>query len=419
MSFDYNDEFDFNEISLDNLELDIDNFDEDEVKERKPMSKAARARRDAARAKARKKKLFARRVTIVGFLVLFVCLVVTALWVSISWIAGSIGSDDEPTTFTAPPTEAPTTITFNAPSIEDDKEVKGKYSTSDSSVYIYNNAAMKTFSGDDTTAIKYAETISQFKETMGEDVTVYSMVVPSHIEFSVPQRLVKDGEVTTASQTDFIRTVYETYEDVIPINCYNKLSEHCKEYIYFNTDHYWTALGAYYGYQAFCEETDQKKLDIEVCTKNTVAGYEGPYLYYDESLATDTVEYWTFPYDSYAMRTEANGGTPYQTSIFYGGATAGIYTYGLFLWNDCPLFVEYNEQLTNGKKIVVVKDTFANPFASYLTANYEQVHIIDYRRYTGSLQKYCLDNEIDEVLFINDVHSASDTDHHAAIKTLY
>ena len=32
-----------------------------------------------------------------------------------------------------------------------------------------------------------------------------------------------------------------------------KLMQHRDEYIYFGTDHHWTADGAYYAYEAYCE----------------------------------------------------------------------------------------------------------------------------------------------------------------------
>lgn len=422
-------DFDFSEFDefKESFELDDDfsdsyndDFDEDSEENENKRIEANRRRRSANREKARKKKLFARRATIVGFGVLLVILIGAGLWAAVNGIVGSLKKQEETVAPTVAATEA-RTFTFNAPEIADDKKVEGYFSSANSSVYIYNKAALEVFNGENSKALGYAQTISQFKKLVGDDVTVYNMVVPSHIEFSLPKRLVESGEVKTASQAENINTIYTNYtEDVIAINCYNKLSEHCKEYLYFNTDYYWTGLGAYYGYQAFCEQTDNKVLDLSVCTDNSVAGFEGQLLYCDMGLYEnlDTVHYWTFPYSTYAMRTETNGAEAVETSIYYPASTAGSYTYGAFLWGgDYPLFVEYNKDLTNGEKILVVKDSFGNPFVPYLTANYEQVHIIDYRFYEGSISDYCTENGITKVLFINNIMNAnSDTQQDALSK---
>lgn len=394
------------------------NFDEDRA-----QIDRRNARRAIDREKARKKKLFARRATIVGIMLLIAILVIALIVTGIKALF-SIGDNkvEETVAPTQAPTDPPVAFTFNEPDIADDKSIEGYYSSENSAVYIYNKAAYELFSGTESSAQDYADCISDFKASVGDDVTVYNMVIPNHIEFGIPKRIKEDGTVQTNSQSENIKTIYESYtEDVVPINCYNALSEHCKEYIYFNTDHHWTGLGAYYAYQAFCEQTDQKVLDLSVCTENKVDGYEGSLLYCDGSLYEnlDTVHYWTFPYSTYAMRSENTGDTPYETTVYYEGATSGPYTYGAFIWGDCPLFVEYNQDLTNGKKIAVVKESYGNAMVPYLTANYEQVHVIDFRYYDGNLKSYCSENGIDEVLFVNNIMAANTAIQVDRIRTLF
>lgn len=381
------------------------------------------ARRSIEREKARKKKLFARRATIVGIMLLIVILVIVLIVTGIKALF-SIGDNKTQETVapTQAPTEPPVALTFNEPEIADDKSIKGHISSGNSAVYIYNKAAFEIFTGTESSAQNYADCISEFKASVGDSMTVYNMVIPSHIEFSVPKRIKDSDAVKSASQASNIKTIYESYtEDVKPINCYNALSEHSKEYIYFNTDSNWTGLGGYYAYQAFCEQTDQKVLNLSICTENKVEGYEGSLLYCDDSLYEnlDTVYYWTFPYNTYAMRTDFAGGTPYETSVYFEGETAGPYTYGAFIWGDGSLFVMYNKDLTNGKKIAVVKDSYGNAMVPYFTANYEQVHVIDYRYFSGNLKSYCNDNGIDEVLFVNNIMATNSASQVDSIKTLF
>ena len=369
------------------------------------------ARIAAQKAKQRKKKLFARRATIVGIMLLILCLLIFG----ISQLFGLMcGGSDESQQVPAPTTETVSkekdkqqqqAVSVVAYEPKADPEKQGYYSSQNGAVYIYDNAAYELFAGSDSSAKDYADCISEFKKSVGDKITVYNLIAPKPIEFYVPKNLTQ-----TTSQAENIKAIYSSYtEDVVPINCYNELANHADEYIYFKTDHHWTGLGAYYAYKAFCEQTNQKVLDLSVCTENTIEGYEGSLAYCDGSLYEnlDTVHYWTFPYNAYGMRTESMGDTPYETSIYYEGATAGTYTYGVFIWGDCALYVEHNDDLKNGKKIAVVKESYGNAMVPYLTANYEQVHVIDFRHFDGNLKSYCEQNGITEVLFVNNILAAN------------
>ncbi len=385
------------------------------------------ARRALEREKRRKKKLFVRRATIVGVMLLIVILVVTLLVLGVKAIF-NIGGGDKTEETTAPTVAVSDaskntgTLTFNEPNIPDDKSIEGYPSSMNSAVYIYNNAAYELFSGSESSAQDYADCISEFKKQVGSDITVYNMVIPSHVEFGIPRRLIQDGTVQSSSQAENIRMIYSSYtEDVVPINCYNELSAHASEYIYFNTDHHWTGLGGYYAYKAFCEQTNQKVLDLSICTEHSIDGYEGSLIDCDGSLYNnlDTVHFWTFPYSTYAMRTESAGDEPYETTVYYEGASSGPYTYGAFIWGDCALFVEHNQELSNGKKIAVIKESYGNAFVPYLTANYEEVHVIDFRYFDDNLKSYCITNGIDEVMFVNNIMAANTAIQVDRIRTLF
>lgn len=385
------------------------------------------ARRALEREKRRRKKLLIRRTTIVAVMLLIVVVVITLLVLGVKAIFGG-GSKDNKTDETTAPTVAVSSantnnnaLVFNEPDVPDDK-TDGYTSSANSGVYIYNKAAYELFAGSESSAQDYASCISEFKAQAGDKITVYNMIIPNHTEFGIPKRLIQEGKVQSNNQAENIKTIYSSYtEDVVPINCYNELSAHNSEYLYFNTDHHWTGLGGYYAYKAFCEQTNQKVLDLAVCTENQISGYEGSLMYCDGSLYEnlDTVHFWTFPYSTYAMRTEGAGDEPYETTVYYEGATSGEYTYGAFIWGDCALFVEHNNELSNGKKIAVIKESYGNAFVPYLTANYEEVHVIDFRYFEENLKDYCTTNGIEEVMFVNNIVAANTAIQVDRIRTLF
>lgn len=399
-----------------------DDFEEEQKrKEQAPRRKYSKKQIEEIR-KKKKKQLIFRRAGIILAVLLVVFLIVVLI---VKAVQAMIKPSETPAPEEVAPTEKadpyPYASVFNRPEIADDKKTEGHYSSENSDYYIYNNMALDTFSGDEGSAKSYADTISGFKKKAPE-LTVYNMVVPSHIEYAVPQRLLDSGSVTTNSQADYLNTVFHSYsEDVIPINCYNKLSEHAADYIFFNTDNQITALGGYYAYTAFTEQTNQRTLDLKVCKDQTIDSFEGGFSYTDESVAShpDTIHYWTFPYETYAQRTASIGSETAELPIFYEEEESGALAYGVFLWGDAALFVEHNEDIDNDKKIAVVKENSSNPFVSYLTADYQEVHIIDFRYFTGSIQSYCQKNGINEVLFVNSTLSANKEETLSDLRAIY
>ncbi len=401
--------------------MSYDNFDDT-----RRASEALRRSRAAAKAKKqRRKKLIIRRTIIVAvcalivFAAIFIVVQLVKLVFGIGRGSSSSNSDgqqlytllsetvvSEGSTEAAPANDPHTFVT---PNIKDDQNATGHYSAENGGVYIYNGMALELFGGSDSSAEYYAQTISEFKKNAPE-YKVYNMVVPNHTEFALPRRLIDDGTVSTNVQADSIKKIYESYtEEVQPINCYNKLAEHIDEYIYFNTDHHWSGLGAYYAYQAFCEQTGQEALDLATCTEKTIPDFEGTLASYDESVMNnlDTVHFWTFPYATHAERLSEMGAEMETTSIYYEEEPSGTLSYGVFIWGDSPLFIEYNDELQNGKKIAVIKESYGNSFVPYLSKNYQEVHVIDPRHWQGNLKSYMQDNNIDEVLFLNNVMAAN------------
>ena len=295
-------------------------------------------------------------------------------------------------------------LTFMTPEIPDDGP-EPVYDENEG-VYVYNKMAFELCGASDGAGEDYADAVSEFKKAY-PDTTIYNMVIPNHTEFGLPTRL---SEGMSSSQSQNIKHIYTSYsQDVKPINCYNALCEHKDEYIYFNTDHHWTGLGAYYAYQAFCEQTGQEALQLSDCTEKQIGGFSGTFINCDSSLSQniDTVHYWELPYQTHAQARDEEGEDLYDTSVYVDGFGEGTNVYQTFIGGDHALFVAYNDENKNGKKIAVFKDSFANAMIPYLTYNYEEVHVIDPRYVSESISGYLKDNGITEVFFVNNIMSAN------------
>lgn len=61
----------------------------------------------------------------------------------------------------------------------------------------------------------------------------------------------------------------------------------------------------------------------------------------------------------------------------------------------------------NGKTLLIIKDSFANSLAPFLTADYETIIMLDLRYFTGSAQSVIDENNVDDILFVQEMRSFS------------
>ena len=314
---------------------------------------------------------------------------------------------------TQPPTEPPTKSVMEntvRPAVTDDGQSVGQM---EGSVYVWNQQAFELFYGDPDMAQPYAEFINTASQKLAANgIKTFSIIVPNHVEFGLPDRLKNTDEgITTLSQAEYIAAAYGGMnpEFSAPINVYNKLAEHCNEYIYFNSDHHWTGLGAYYAYTAFAEQTGLQPLSLTECTEKSVDGFTGSLSSIAESeLKEDSVHYWQFPYAVNNTIYTTDGGSYELDSCYSEGMESGSGTYSLFLEGDNPLEVIKSESpVGNGQKVAIVHESYGNAFTPYLTYNFSEVYSIDFRSWEGNLAEFCQEKGIANVIFLNGVMSSA------------
>ncbi len=327
----------------------------------------------------------------------------------------TIGSSVKATETNKPKTNK---IMFKEPEISDDKETTGEF---DNEYYIWNNKAFEAFKGGKKDAKTYADLIKRAKDSLGSSVNVYSAVLPTHIEMGLPNRLKNsDDGITTKPQSDYIKSIYKNLGKKVKfVNAYNLLSEHCKDYIYFDSDRNPTALCGYYAYQAFTEVVNKKAISLNDCEKGTVENFMGSYNNFTGSeLNVDTVEYWDFPYKVTSDITNEDGETNTLDGCYDKSIEAGSDAYSVFLYGRNPLEVIKSESKNAKGKIAVVHDSIGSVSVPYFTYNYDEVYSIDFRSYNGSIKKLCSENGIDNVLFINDALGTADSEKLDMIKNI-
>ena len=161
------------------------------------------------------------------------------------------------------------------------------------------------------------------------------------------------------------------------------LRSHKDEYLYYRTDHHWTSLGAYYAYSQLCEALGLTPFDPAAHTALTRDGFYGTH--YSKALTIWNV---TGP------------GQPTE------GTTTGLYdTDKLNVYDKYAMFLHGNNGLSRVEgdgsgKILVLKDSYANCFVPYLTANYAAIDVVDFRNYNYGLDQLIADNDYDQILVL-------------------
>ena len=278
---------------------------------------------------------------------------------------------------------------------------------------IVGNRGVTLFGGYRPVAEEYAAILTRFADKVAGEARVYNIVVPCSGEFYLPEKY----QSLSNSQKDNIQYLYSQLgESVTGVDAYSLISQHTDQYLYFRTDHHWTALGAYYAYAAFCHSAGLSAVDIDKVEKRSIENFLGT-VYgatRDPKLGEnpDTVEYWiTAPNGTAQLYMKGREDAP-LTLFPWSETSAGGNAYGVFIYADNPLFWTHNPDLTNGRKALVLKESYGNAFAPWLFANYEDVYVIDYRHYEKSVYDFVIENGIDTVIFINNSFAAN-TNYHA------
>lgn len=171
--------------------------------------------------------------------------------------------------------------------------------------------------------------------------------------------------------------------------------------LYYDTDHHWTSYGAYLAYQQFCQLRELTPMEVTESDYTIVPDFYGTT--YSKAL------YWKSKPDSIAYLDLPNTMTVWEVSPTFElteNFTATMYDkskletgdkYAMFLYGNNG----YSTIEGDGEgSILVVKDSYANSFIPYLTANYARIGVIDPRGFGLSVADFAQQEGYDEVLLL-------------------
>ena len=228
------------------------------------------------------------------------------------------------------------------------------------------------------------------------DVPVYFGIIPSSTEIW-SERLPKGAP--TADEKAIIDRLYDTVQ-TFTIDVYSALEEHKDEEIYYRTDHHWTSLGAYYGYTALMEAMGMEAVPLDESAKVTVSDS-----FYGTIFSSSGVR-WVAP-DHIDRYISADGvkvtgypeGSPVESSLYVDSYLDKKDKYSSFLGGNQPLCVIETEH-TDAPKVLVIRDSYSDSLAPFLTQSFSEIHLFDTRMNKTSIKAYVEENDIDQVVVL-------------------
>ncbi len=268
----------------------------------------------------------------------------------------------------------------------------------------------------------YAKTLSSFAAAMAEKgVRVISAPAPTAVGILIEQAYLE--KLNCADQNAMIQYMHSQMNaHVVKVDTYAALVAHNDEYIYFRTDHHWTARGAYYAYAAICESLGYEAAPLDSFEEWDQGEFEGS-LYWKASsprkLKLDTLIAYV-PQGDIEMEIVNHSGYGYEAELIQDMTNRETNAkYSAFICSDNPLTEITNNSLPDGPSCVLIKDSFGNCLAPFLTQNYHKVYVIDYRKYGQTTLKWFIEtHEVDDVIFAPYVIATQATDGTALIADL-
>ena len=207
------------------------------------------------------------------------------------------------------------------------------------------------------------------------------------------------------NQTGFIDKIKKEVVEDFVIDLGENLKKHADEYIYFRTDHHWTTLGAYYGYEAIASGFGLEVQSLEKLKADTVSNdFLGTY---DSKVNTgliggvapDSITIYSSSEIDKAVMMWDNDKDKAFDNIYKMDALKGKDKYTVFFGGNHSVTDIKTENKT-GKTLLIIKDSFAHSLAPFLIKDYDRIIMLDLRYFNKSLKKYLSENKITDLLVL-------------------
>ena len=229
------------------------------------------------------------------------------------------------------------------------------------------------------------------KLTEKTDIPVYLGLIPTAAE--IYRDALPSGS-ENFDQAAYLAQVRESVPGAVWVDIAGALADHAGEPVFYRTDHHWTSLGAYYGCAALMSAMGEAPAPLNA--PETVSED-----FYGTLYSTSGV-HWLKP-DTIERYISGEGVT---VEDFETGETHGLYVdsflnekdkYASFLGGNAPLYIVRNPEAVSGKKLLLIRDSYSDSMAPFLSQYFAEIHLLDLRYYRTSAAQYAEENQVDQI----------------------
>ena len=223
------------------------------------------------------------------------------------------------------------------------------------------------------------------------DIPVYLGLIPTAAEVYRDQL---PAGAENFDQAAYLKKVRESVPDAVWVDMEKWMDGASGVSLFYRTDHHWTSAGAWHGYAALMEAMGEPFEPLG--TPETVSEDFYGTLYSSSGvhwLAPDTIERYV-------------SGEGVTVENFEKGETHGLYVdsfleekdkYASFLGGNTPLYIIRNPEAASGEKLLVVRDSYSDAMAPFLSQYFAEIHLVDLRYYRTSVVEYARENGMDQI----------------------
>lgn len=291
---------------------------------------------------------------------------------------------------------------------------------------IYNGKAIQRFGGENTTqygksTVFNAQVTNEIYDSLRATTRVFVAITPSSGEITLPSAYKAElskrrGE---CANIDSINSYLRP--QVVRVDICSELHRHKNEYLYFGTDHHWTGRAAYYGYVAWCRAAGIAPVPLDSLERKVIHGFLGTLynLTRDQRLAAnpDSVEYFKVRVKHRAFALSGSRCEQKTEKRMYAEIASGVNSYGVFLGRDHPVMC-IETDVKNGKVVLITKNSYGNPFVTYLASHFERIFVVDYRKFKHNLIDFCRKHKVTDYIAFQNTFSANTSSHTEMIRKL-
>lgn len=244
-----------------------------------------------------------------------------------------------------------------------------------------------------------AEKINSFTEKYNS--SFYFIAVPS--SDGIYSNLLPEY-IPSDFQSEQIQNFYDKLNpEIRKINAFNILKNFSDDYIYYRTDTKWTSYGAYCVYRTAIQKLGfipvaYDKFTIEHITSEFKGNlynrtlYEMPKndfidLYYSDSINIQSIT-------AYSQDLSESLRVLYDKSFLNSK-----YMYDIYLGENVPA-LRIKTGVNNNKKLMVIKDSYADCFIPFLTQHYSEITVISVDFPDFRFTDYFNVNSYEQIIFV-------------------